>query len=121
VWSGRASVERGRIQEGIQILEDADHRGAEEELAVRGYLGYAYGRAGRRREAENLAAEASDPFIQALTYAGIGDKERTVQALERMAPMGPVRLGRNLTYPEFALLHGDPRVKALRKKVGLPE
>lgn len=26
-----------------------------------------------------------------------------------------------VTLPEFALLRGDPRVKALRKKVGLPE
>ena len=39
---------------------------------------------------------------------------------ERMVNLGPVRLGRNLTYPEFALVRGDPRVKALRQKVGLP-
>jgi len=38
-----------------------------------------------------------------------------------MANLGPVLLGRDLTYPEFALVRGDPRVKALRKKVGLPE
>jgi hypothetical protein len=44
-----------------------------------------------------------------------------VAQLERMVDLGPVRLGRNLTYPEFALVRGDPRVKALRKKVGLPE
>jgi hypothetical protein len=38
-----------------------------------------------------------------------------------MAPLGPFRIGRALTFPELALLRGDPRVKALRKKVGLPE
>jgi hypothetical protein len=32
-----------------------------------------------------------------------------------------LRIGRILTFPELALLRGDPRVKALRKKVGLPE
>jgi len=32
-----------------------------------------------------------------------------------------VRVGHALNSPEFALLRGDPRVKALRKKVGLPE
>lgn len=32
-----------------------------------------------------------------------------------------LRLGRALNYPELALLRGDPRVKALRKKAGLPE
>ena len=30
-------------------------------------------------------------------------------------------LGRDLNYPAFAALRGDPRVKALRKKIGLPE
>jgi hypothetical protein len=43
------------------------------------------------------------------------------EALERAIPLGPVRLGRDLTYPEFVSLRGDPRIKVLRKKVGLPE
>ena len=81
----------------------------------------AYGRAGRRDEAEKPAAADQRPYAQALTFAGLGDKQRTLDALERMAPMGPFRVGRALTFPELALLRGDPRVKALRKKVGLPE
>ena len=115
-WLGRARLGQGRIQEAVQILEGS--RPGDDEN--RGFLGYAYGRAGRREEAEKLAAENSDAYVQALTFAGIGDKERTLQALERMAPLGPVRLGRDLTYPEFALVRGDPRLNALRKKVGLP-
>jgi hypothetical protein len=51
----------------------------------------------------------------------IRDKDRTLDALERMAPLGAARIGRALNSPEFALLRGDPRVMALRKKVGLPE
>jgi len=35
--------------------------------------------------------------------------------------LGAARVGRALSSPEFALLRGDPRVKALRKRVGLPE
>jgi hypothetical protein len=38
-----------------------------------------------------------------------------------MTVLGPFRIGRALTFPEFALLRDDPRVKALRKKVGLPD
>jgi hypothetical protein len=38
-----------------------------------------------------------------------------------MAGAGPVRMGFTLTAPEFAFVRADPRVKALRKKVGLPE
>ena len=60
-------------------------------------------------------------YPRALIFAGLGDKERTVQELERMAVLGPVRLGRDLTYQEFDLVRGDLRVKGLRKKVGLPD
>ena len=56
-----------------------------------------------------------------MIFAGLGDKERTLEALDRMAVVGPVRMGHILTLPELALLRGDPRLKALRKKVGLPE
>ena len=90
---------------------------------VWGTLGYAYALAGRRADAEKLAASAPsiNPFNRALTFAGLGDKDRTFEALDQAAAGGPFRIGRALSFPEFALLHGDPRVRALRKKVGLPE
>jgi hypothetical protein len=56
-----------------------------------------------------------------MVFAGLGDKERTLEALDRMTVVGPVRMGWILSNPELALLRGDPRLKALRKKVGLPE
>jgi TolB-like protein/Flp pilus assembly protein TadD len=119
---GRVRLGQGRISEALQVLSTAAHRTIAPDTPIWGYLGYAYGRAGRRQDAEKLASDVStNPFQQALTFAGLGDKDRTLQALERMASFGPVRLGRDLTYPEFALVSGDPRVKALRKKVGLPE
>jgi len=117
IWLARARLGQGRIQEAIQILVDRIEQGADGP-DIKGFLGYAYGRAGRRDEAEKLAADQR-PYAQALTFAGLGDKERTLDALERMAILGPVRLGRDLTYPEFDLVRGDPRLKALRKKVGL--
>jgi serine/threonine-protein kinase len=110
---GRARLGQGRVDEAIQILASwRDPR----------YLGYAYGRAGRREEAEKLAAAvAPNAFSQALIFAGLGDKDRTLEALDRVAELGAARIGRALNSPEFALFRGDPRVKALRKKVGLPE
>jgi len=108
---GRARLGQGRINEAIQVLAPVGNRG---------YLGYAYARAGRREDAEKVAADISpNPFNQALVFAGLGDKERTLDALERMSVLGPVRIGRTLTFPEFAFVRGDPRIKALRKKVGL--
>jgi hypothetical protein len=61
------------------------------------------------------------PFQYALVSAGLRDKDRTVAQLQRMAGVGPVRMGFTLKSPEFAFLAGDPRVRALRKEVGLPQ
>jgi hypothetical protein len=110
---GRAWLGLGRINEAIQILSTIQNPR---------YLGNAYGRAGRREEAEKLAAAvAPNAFSQALIYAGLADKDRTLEALNRMADLGAARIGRALNSPEFALLRGDPRVKILKKKIGLPE
>jgi TolB-like protein/Flp pilus assembly protein TadD len=120
---GRARLGQGRTQEAIQILEIAFHQGVKPGSEVSGHLGYAYARAGRREESEKLAVAipSQNPFNQALIFAGLGDKDRTLEALDRATTAGPLRIGRALTWPELSLLHGDPRVKVIRKKVGLPE
>ncbi|MGH8248235.1 MAG: tetratricopeptide repeat protein, partial [Gammaproteobacteria bacterium] len=107
----RARLGQGRFEEAIE-LHGNDRSG---------YLGFAYARSGRREEAEKLAATIRHPFHQALIFAGLGDKERTFEALDRLAVLGPQMVGGTLVCPELALLRGDPRVKLLRKKVGLPE
>jgi tetratricopeptide (TPR) repeat protein len=120
---GRARAQQGRFNDAIALLANSSRNNW-------GFLAYAYGKAGRRAEAERLMADAQvltlyqqrrGPSQYAFAFAGLGDKDQTIERLERMANLGPVLLGRNLTYPEFALVRGDPRVKALRKKVGLPE
>ena len=112
---GRALLAQGRTAEAIQVMAELCCRGN------RGYLGYAYARAGRTEEAQKLLAQlAPNPFNEALVYAGLNDKERTLEALDRMAILGPVRVGRELAFPEFAFVRDDPRIDALRKRVGLP-
>jgi TolB-like protein/Flp pilus assembly protein TadD len=113
---GRIGLGQGRIEEAIQFF--TAHPDPADPGAL---LGHALGRAGRRDEAEKLAAGATNPFTQALIFAGLGDKERTLEALDRMTALGPVRIGRALNFPELDLIRGDPRVRALRKKAGLPE
>jgi TolB-like protein len=112
---GRARIGEGRLDEAIQLLS------ASAELLDRAFLGYALGRAGRRAEAEKLAASFDSPFHRALVFAGLGDKDRTFEALNGFTTLGPIRMGRALSFPEFALVRGDSRLKALRKKAGLPE
>jgi tetratricopeptide (TPR) repeat protein len=113
---GRIRLGQGRIEEAIQFFTANP-----DPIDPGGFLGHALGRAGRRDQAEKLAAGTTNPFTQALIFAGLGDKERTLEALDRMTVLGPVRIGRAFSFPELDLIRGDPRVKALRKKVGLPE
>ena len=108
---GRVFLAEGKIDEAIRTLASAPNTR---------YLGYAYGRAGRLEEVEKLAAVSSGALQQVLIYAGMGDKDGTFDALDRMAKLGPVRIGVTLTLPELSFLRGDPRLKALRIKVGLP-
>jgi adenylate cyclase len=119
---GNVRLQQGRTNDAIRILETAFYRGVWKGSDLRGVLGAAYVRAGRRNDAERLAAESPfNPFNQARIYAALGDKDRTFEALDLASVAGPFRIGRALTSPYYALLKGDPRLKALRKKVGLPE
>jgi TolB-like protein len=118
---GRVRVAQRRIAEAIPVLTGS-------RTGNWGYLAYAYARAGRRPEAEKLMAEAPvlrpnrrGAFQYALAYAGFQDRDRTVEQLERMVGVGPVRLGFTLNGPEFAFVRSDLRVKSLRRNLGLPE
>jgi predicted Zn-dependent protease len=115
----RARLGQGRIDEAIQIL--ANDRTLSTNPQTRGFLGYVYARSGRREEAEKMAAASRYPNEQALIFAGLCDKDRTFEALDRMADRGSFRIGVYLNRPELALVRGDPRLAALRKKIGLPE
>jgi len=95
---------------------------------IRSALGCAYARAGRRDEAERVAASFSFPGgglpYAAALFACLGDKDRALEVLDNVAQIGPIRMGWFLLLVDRehpGLLSGDPRLNALRKKVGLPE
>jgi serine/threonine-protein kinase len=84
--------------------------------------GYAYAALGRRAEAEALAARRKDfPASLVLIHAGLGNKDFAFEALDRMAAEKDPRVGSYLTYPELAVLRGDPRMQAFRRTLGLPD
>jgi len=102
----RARLGQGRTAQAIRIP-------AISPTSNLGYLAIVYSRAGRRAEAEKLMAEAPalypdrrGPFQFALAFAGLGDRDRTVEPLEQLARVGLVRMG--LNSPEFAFLRGAP-------------
>jgi hypothetical protein len=115
-----ALLRRGKAREAIPILE-ARWNGRLSVPGVRS-LGVAYAKAGRREDAERVAAIVPRPLAKAMIFAALGDKDRAFAALDQMVPLGPVRIGRDvLISPGFTILRGDPRLKELRRKVGLPE
>ena len=115
VCLARVRLGQGKFSQAIQLLVEEDNNPAR-----RGFLGYAYARAGRREEAEKMAAVSGYANEKALIFAGLADKERTFEALDGMSFLGPQRIGIYLNLPELAFLRGDPRLKAFRKRVGLP-
>lgn len=113
-------LSQGRTDEAIRLLEPVWTGHLLQPGAQ--ILGVAYAKAGRRKDAERIAAIVPRLASKAHVFAALGDKNRTFELLERMVPMGPTRIGRDfLLTRNFAFLRGDPRLNALRKKVGLPE
>jgi adenylate cyclase len=115
---GRVRLGQGKIEEAVQLFAHDPH--LTDNPQGRGFFGYALARVGRRERAERMVAASNYPNEQALIYAGLGDQDHTLDALERMTVVGAQRVGQYLNYPELALLRGNPRLKAFRKKVGLP-
>jgi serine/threonine-protein kinase len=109
---GRALALSGRVDEAVEIFKQGDW----------GYLGYAYGVLGRRAEAEALVAKYPNAHSSLLlVYAGLGDKDRTFEALEQVADVNWWRAATWMRRPELALLRGDPRLTAIAARLGVPE
>lgn len=89
---------------------------------VKAALACAYAHAGRRDEAEKAAGLSG--FYSTVAFMCLGDKDRVFEIFDSNIALGPIRIGWFLLRADRenpGLLSGDPRFKALRKKVGLPE
>jgi len=106
----RALVLSGRLKEGAPLLE-------QERWSYRAYL---FAVTGRRDEAEALiAANEQDPAGQMLVFGGLNDSDRAFAALERAVPLHWWRAATWMHRPEVAILHRDPRLASLKKRIGL--
>jgi len=120
LWLGRALVLSGRA---LSLPDRVDEARAifERDPKLFGYLGYLDAVTGRREEAEALAAAHLDsPARLMLIYGGLGDKDRAFDALENTASKNWWRAACWMHRPEMALLRGDPRIDALKMRLGLP-
>jgi tetratricopeptide (TPR) repeat protein len=112
----RALTFAGRPEEAIALWESRPHPTDWER-----WLMPAYVKLGRRADVDRLLnlPKNAHSYRQALNYAALGDKDRTFEALSRAAVAAPVRTAAVLTYPEMALLRGDPRLDQLRQRFNL--
>ena len=116
IMLGRAYALMGRHDEALAIFKEAGDPG------VGGFMGYVYAVTGRRDDAEALAAkDDSRPSNQFFIYAGLGDKERAFQALDRLAARNPWRAATWMMRPEVKSLRDDPRFEEIRRQLRIPK
>jgi adenylate cyclase len=123
-----AQVRLGMAREVVQLYEasQSTESNFSGKTGYRSALGCAYARLGRREEAERIAPLAGGGGGEggATIYSCLGDKDRVFEVLNHNSEVGPIRMGYFLLRVDRenrGLLRGDPRLKALRLKVGLPE
>jgi TolB-like protein/Tfp pilus assembly protein PilF len=124
-WLGRALLLGGRLNEAVPLLDglDGHHLGRFKPARTRhpAYLALAYVTSGRQADEEALLAEhQDDPSSMVFIYAALRDRDRTFDALERLTAVKPHQVPRVLMEPELAVLRGDSRLAAVRRRFGLP-
>jgi tetratricopeptide (TPR) repeat protein len=114
----------GNMDRAIRTAEEAA-RNATADAFTQATLGYIYGKAGRKTDAEKALAslqrmEDSSPYLVATVFAGMGDKERAFDALERAVKAHDDLVPDLGVDPVFHHMRSDPRMLRLLKMIGLP-
>ncbi len=125
LWLGWTYANVGRLPEALTELEAA--RRLDDNLEILAALGYAYGRAGRRAEAQRLLDELQglsatryvSPMVLALVAVGMGEHGRALGWLEDAYAERAQMLSELKAEPAFDPLRGDPRFADLLRRVGL--
>jgi hypothetical protein len=103
-------------ERGLELAEDLEF--------ARVALAYAYGRAGRRADAERYIGEleaqpVQNAYLLATAYAAVGNHARVLAALEKAAEDREPGILDVAVDPVFAAYRADPRIRALIRRLGL--
>ena len=105
-WLGRALMLEGRTDEAVVFQRSNPNPCA--------YLGYHLAVTGPRAEAEALAADV-------VAEGPADDLRRACQGWRSVLPAAGGECLDRMRRPELALLRGDPRFAAIKKRLGLPQ
>jgi len=119
---GLSYVQKKMYDEGISEFQKAKAN-----PDSRALLAYAYGLAGKRSEARKILDELGDlsnqkyvsPFPLAVAYAGLGDKERAFEALDKAYVEKSWGMGMLEVNAVFDPLRPDPRFATLLERLNL--
>jgi TolB-like protein/cytochrome c-type biogenesis protein CcmH/NrfG len=125
---GRAYLFNGNPKRGIEEMEAALRLAPDDPLGL-GFVGYAYAVTGRRPDAlkilQKLDALEKHRFISTISrvyvYAGLGDKDKAFEWLEKAYQERSDSLAWFHNDPESKSLQSDPRFAALMRKIGFTE
>ena len=117
----------GKHAEAITSLEKGAELSGRAAYALTS-LGYAYSVAGRRKEAYSVAKELEEKYAKSESsgqyiagiYAGLGEKDKALEWLERDFRAKAALTEINWSIP-FESLRDDARFKDLRRRMNLPE
>ena len=95
-------------------------------ISLRGYLFAKLGRVNEAREVLNtLEAMAREryipPYAMALVHAGLGEKEKALEQLERAVDVRDVHMCFPPIDPKWDVFRSDPRFQAVLKRCGFSE
>jgi serine/threonine-protein kinase len=122
---GRAYLFSGNSARAIEEIETALRFGPDDPLGL-GFAGYVYAVTGRRADALKILQRLDElqkhRFIstisRAYVYAGLGDKDKAFEWLEKAYQERSDSLAWFRFDPESKALQSDPRFTALMRKVG---
>ena len=123
VFLGHISLFNGRSSDGVARLQHALQLSKNGPVEL-SHLGYGYAVSGQREQARKvlseLLAKGSAPDLVAHIYAGLGEKDRAFQWLDKAFAARSIRAFVLRADPRFDSLRSDSRLRVLLSRMGLP-
>jgi tetratricopeptide (TPR) repeat protein len=115
LYAGWALASEGALDEALTELETAKR--LNDSPWVSGWLGYTYGRIGRRAEAERILAKLREislrghevAYFEALVHAGLGETAHALDSLGRACDERSISFSVARYVPAFDDLRSEPR------------